>query len=133
MSHSDDLQSIDAQLDTLRLRISDLSRQIDANKTMTAAALAGGVFFLLLAGGAAYDLFVGKEGLWLARGVTPETLRWIARGLGAAGLLLLAIAIVRVKRHDKGLDARLDQLEHQYAALLDRRDDTALNIGEGGR
>lgn len=122
MPDPDNVEPFDAQLKNLRSSISDLGHQVDSYKTKSAAALGGGVFLLLLAVGAAYDLVARKSGAWGTLGVARETLVWIACGLGGGAIVLLLFAFVRVRRRDSNLDARLDQLEQEYAELLDRRD-----------
>jgi len=88
-------------------------------KAKTGAALGAGVFFLLLAAGAAYDLIAHKGKAWLALGIARDTLALIAVGLTVAALILLGIAVVRVKRRDTGLDTQLDEMEREYADLLE--------------
>jgi uncharacterized membrane protein YciS (DUF1049 family) len=46
----------------------------------------------------------------------------IAAGLALAALILLGIAVVRVKHRDGGLDKQLDEMEQEYADLLERTD-----------
>jgi hypothetical protein len=121
-----DTQSIDSQLNNLRSSISDLGHRIDSHKTTTAATLSGGVFLLLLAAGAAYDLVAGKSAVWLALGMTREDLIWVASGLGGGAMLLLALSFVRLRGRDRSLDARLDRMEQEYAELLEHKD------GSGG-
>ncbi|MEK6320102.1 MAG: hypothetical protein AABN33_00320 [Acidobacteriota bacterium] len=122
MPDPDHVEPFDAQLKNLRSSISDLGHQVDSYKTKTAAALGGGVFLLFLAAGAAYDLVVHKSGSWLMLGVTRETLIWIACGLGGGAIVLLLFALVRVRRRDSNLDVRLDQMEQEYAEMLERKD-----------
>ncbi|HXU37089.1 MAG TPA: hypothetical protein VN937_12065 [Blastocatellia bacterium] len=119
MSRLESAESIDAQLTNLRSSISDLAHQIDVYKTKTGAALGGGVFLLLLAAGASYDLIVGKSAAWSMIGMTRETLIWIATGLVVAAILLLAIGLLRTKHRDPSLDIKLDQMEQEYAELLE--------------
>lgn len=125
MPDPDNVEPFDARLKNLRLGISDLGQQVDSYKAKTAAALGGGVFLLLLAAGAVYDLALRKGGAWLTLWVTRETLIWIVSGVGGAAIALLLLAFVRVRRRDIGLDARLDRMEQEYAELLDRRDAVA--------
>lgn len=121
MSRPDTVESTDAQLRDLRSRISDLGHQVDSYQTKTAAALGGGVFLLLLAVGAAYDLLVGQSGVWSMLGVSRHALVWIANGLGGCSISLLVFALARRRRRDASLDSRLNQLEQEYAELLERR------------
>jgi hypothetical protein len=119
MPRAESAESIDAQLTNLRSSISDLAYAIDLYKTKTGAALGGGVFMLLLAGGAGYDLIAGKAAAWSMVGLTHETLISIALVLAAGAILLLAIGLRRSRRRDASLDIRLDQMEQEYAELLD--------------
>jgi hypothetical protein len=114
--------SIEKQLMGLRSQISDLAYEVDLYKAGIAASMGGGLFLLLLAAGAGYDLMTGKGGIWLAVGVTHDLLLFIAWGLGAAGVVLLTQGIIRQRRRDRDRDARLAELEQQYARLLDRKD-----------
>ncbi|MEK6406893.1 MAG: hypothetical protein AABN34_08015 [Acidobacteriota bacterium] len=125
MPDPDNVELFDAHLKNLRLGISDLGQQVDSYKTKTAGALGGGIFLLLLAAGAAYDLALRRGGAWQTLGVTRETLIWIVSVVGGAAIALLLLAFVRVRRRDINLDARLDQMEQEYAELLERRDAVA--------
>jgi hypothetical protein len=127
MPESDKDESLNAQLQTLRSSISDLGYQVDSNKTKTAAALGAGVFSLLLALGAVYDLVTQKGGVWLILGVTRETLVWIASGLGASAAILLMLGFRLSRRADVGIRADLDLMERKYAELLERSNETARN------
>jgi hypothetical protein len=119
MSRFETAESIDTQLTNLRSSISDLAHQIDLYKTKTGAALGGGVFLLLLAAGAYYDLIAGKAAAWSMIGLTHQTLLSIATGLVVGAIVLLALGLVRLKRRDANLDTRLDQMEQEYAELLE--------------
>lgn len=129
MPDPDNVEPFDAQLKNLRSRISDLGHQVDSYKTKTAAALGGGVFLMLLAAGAAYDLVVHKSASWLMLGVPHKTLVWIVYGLGGCAIVLVLFAIVRIRRHDTNLDVALDHLEQEYAELLDRRETNSRRQG----
>jgi len=122
MPDPDNVEPPDAQLEKLRSSINDLGHQVDSYKIKTAAALGGGVFLLLLAAGAAYDLAAHKSASWLMLGVTRGTLTWIAYGLGSCSIILVFLAIVRIRRRDTNLDVRLDQMEREYAEMLERTD-----------
>lgn len=111
----------DAELQTLRSQISDLGYQIDSYKTKKAAAFGLGVFLLLLAIGGAYDLVTGNSGVWMMLGVSRDSLNWIAGGLGVVSLALLGFGAGLIMRRDKSLPARLDEMERNYAELLDAR------------
>src|SRR5882762_2363431 len=117
MPDPDHVEPRDTQLEKLRSSINDLGHQVDSYKTKTAAALGGGVFLLLLAAGAAYDLVARKSASWLMLG---ETRTWIAYGLGISAIILVFLALVRIRRRDINLDVRLDQMEQEYAEMLER-------------
>ena len=124
MSRFETAESIDTQLTNLRSSISDLAHQIDLYKTKTGAALGGGVFLLLLAAGAYYDLIAGKAAAWSMIGLTQQTLLSIATGLVVGAIVLLVLGLVRLRRRDANLDTRLDQMEQEYAELLDLKNMT---------
>jgi len=88
MSRFESAESIDTQLTNLRSSISDLAHQIDLYKTKTGAALGGGVFLLLLAAGAYYDLIAGKAAAWSMIGLTHQTLLSIATGLVVGAIVI---------------------------------------------
>lgn len=111
----------DAELQSLRSQISDLGYQIDSYKAKKAAAFGLGVFLLMLAIGAVYDLVTGNSGVWMMLGVSRDSLNWIAAGLGVVSLTLLGIGAGLIVRRDKSLPARLDEMERNYAELLDAR------------
>jgi len=119
MSRFETAESIDTQLTSLRSSISDLAHQIDLYKTKTGAALGGGVFLFLLAAGAYYDLIAGKAAAWSMIGLTHQTLLSIATGLVVGAIVLLTLGLVRLRRRDANLDTRLDQMEQEYAELLE--------------
>jgi membrane protein implicated in regulation of membrane protease activity len=104
---------------SLRSRISDLAHKIDVHKAKTAASLGAGLFALLLAAGAGYDLIEGKSAAWSMVGVTRSTLTLIAIALAFTGVLLLTIGLLRVKRRDTSRDIELDKMEQEYADLLE--------------
>jgi membrane protein implicated in regulation of membrane protease activity len=113
----------DAHLVTLRSSISDLGHDIDLYKAKTGAALGGGVFLLLLAAGAAYDLITGNRNAWLMLGITRETLISILVALAGVATILLGLAFVRLKRRDTRLEIKLDRMEQEYAELLELRNE----------
>jgi len=115
-----DHDSVESRLVQLRSNISDLGHAIDLYKAKTGAALGAGVFLLLLAAGAAYDLITDTGKAWLALGIARDTLVLIAVGFALAALILLGFALVRVKRRDADLDKQLDEMEQEYADLLER-------------
>jgi hypothetical protein len=124
MSRLEGAESIDAQLAKLHSSIGDLAHQINLYKTKTGGALGGGVFLLLLAAGASYDLIAGKSAAWSMIGLTHQTLLSIATGLIVGAVLLLALGLVRLRRCDASLDIKLDQMEQEYAELLELRSRT---------
>ena len=123
MPDPDTAESVDAHLVTLRSSISDLGHDIDLYKAKTGAALGGGVFLLLLAAGAAYDLITGNSTAWLALGITRQTLTSILVGLAGVAIILLGLALVRLKRRDTSLEMKLDRMEQEYAELLELGND----------
>lgn len=112
----------DAELQSLRSQISDLGYQIDSYKTKKAAAFGLGVFLLLLAIGAVYDLVTGNSGVWMMVGVTRDSLNWIAGGLGVVSLTLLGIGASMILRADKNLASKLDEAEREYAELIESKE-----------
>ena len=110
----------DAELQSLRSQITDLGYQIDSYKTKKAAAFGLGVFLLLLAIGAVYDLVTGNSGVWMMVGVTRDSLNWIAGGLGVVSLTLLGIGASMILRADKNLASKLAEAEREYAELIER-------------
>ena len=122
MVDSDNVESIDAQLQHLRSNISDLGYQLDSYRTKTAGALGAGVFLMFLAALAGYDLAVGKGAAWSVLGITRESMVWIASGLALAAAILLLVGIRRLRMSDTEGPARLESMEREYAELLERRD-----------
>ncbi|HEX8090458.1 MAG TPA: hypothetical protein VF762_16485 [Blastocatellia bacterium] len=118
----EELSSIDRQLIEVRSQISDLGYELDLHKAGIAASMGGGLFLLLLAAGAGYDLMTGKAGVWSPVGVTQDLLLFIAWGLGGAGAVLLARGVVRQRGRDRNREALLAELEQQYSRLLDRKE-----------
>ena len=116
---------IEERLNDLRERISDAGHALDVYRTKTAGALGGGVFLLLLALGAGYDILSNNDGVWFSFGVTREVLYRLAGGLGFASLCLFALAAWRNRMRDREGEARLSELEQELSRLLDRRDEIA--------
>jgi hypothetical protein len=112
-------EGIDEQMKSLRSRISDLGSDVDADRAGIAASMGGGAFLVLLAALAAYDLFSGKAGVWLAVGIDRDTLVWIAWILAVAGVGLIARAIFSRRRGESNQARELASLEQQYAELLE--------------
>lgn len=106
----------------LRSRISDLGQQIDSDNAKSGAALGGGVFLLLLAVGALYDILRGNASLRLTLGMTAVQFRWITGGLAAAALCMLGIAAVRILRRDQQRESELGELQEELEQLVDRKD-----------
>ncbi len=119
---AEDSISLDNHLRQLRSDINDLGHELDAGRMGVAAAMGGGVFAVLLAAGAAYELTEGNAGLWIEYGIDRETLTVIAWGLAALGLGFIAWAIVRRRRGNPELEEKLSALEQQYADAVDRID-----------
>lgn len=117
-----ELNSIDKQLIELRSQISDLGYEVDLYKTGIAASMGGGIFLLLLAAGAGYDLITGRESIWSPIGVTHDLLMFIAWALGVAGVVLLIQGFARQRRRDRDRENRLAELERRYSRLLDDQD-----------
>jgi len=102
----------------LRSRIGDAGDAIDRYKAKTAAAVGGGVFLLLLAAGAAYDLLNGKTVLLTALNLSRTQFTYIASGLGLAGFALVGLAFSYERRRDRAGEARLAQMEEELADKL---------------
>lgn len=120
-SEVEDLIPTDNQMRQVRSDISDLGHELDAGRMGVAAAMGVGVFASLLAAGAAYELKAGNAGLWIEYGIDRETLTWLAWGLGALGIALIAWAIVRRRRGYPEIEEKLSALEQRYADMLDRK------------
>ncbi|HJZ68936.1 MAG TPA: hypothetical protein VKF81_12490 [Blastocatellia bacterium] len=121
MPYLNSVAAIDAQLKNLRSSISDLGHQIDSYKAKSAAAAGAGVFLLLLAALATYDLSTGKSEVWGVQGLSREILVGIAIAFGGGAIILLVYAFTRITRRDHSLDARLDLMEQEYAELVEQR------------
>jgi hypothetical protein len=138
-SHSSSLSSADSQasgespatedkrLMELRGRISDLGFEMDAEKAGAAGMMGLGVFLLLLAALAAYDLLKGKAGVWASIGITRDMLSWMAYGLGAAAVLLVVLALRHRGRRDRAREAEMAELQEEYARLSERKDSPLSN------
>jgi hypothetical protein len=113
--------TIDDRMKGLRSRISDLGSEVDQDRAGIAASMGGGVFLLLLAAGAAYDLWTGKAGVWAGIGISRDTLLWVAIIMGAVSLVLIARAILRKRRGQSPREKELEELERQYADLLEQK------------
>lgn len=103
----------------MREQISDTGQQIDSYRAKTAAALGGGVFLLLLAIGACYEIIADNPLLWLPIRITRLAFYFIAGALIAASLGLLALAWMRERRRDLACEAKLDELEEEFAMLTE--------------
>ena len=122
MLEGNKVEPLDTQLASLRSSIRDLYFQIESYKTKTAAALGGGVFMALLAMLAVYDLVAGKGAVWRSLQITSETLVWMAAVLGGAATILLIVGARRARLSDTGVRAKLDSMERQYEALIERKE-----------
>lgn len=114
--------SIEKQLTHLRSQISDLGFELDSHKKAIAVSMGVGVFLLLLAVIAGYDLFTGKDSIWLPLGVTRTLLLFVVWGLGAVGVVLLIQGSIQQLRRDREPEARLAELEEEHSRLLDRKE-----------
>jgi hypothetical protein len=121
----DTLRAVPAKPQSDRLRklgseIRDLGYEIDSRKTGVAAAMGGGVFLLLLATGAFYDLASGNTSIWNIIGATRDVVWIIAVLLAAAGGGLLAWGVVRHRRRDAEAEEALARMQLEYEELRDR-------------
>ena len=127
MPDSENRESIDVQLQTLRSSISDLGYEVDSFKAKIAGALGLGVFLLLLSAGAAYDLISAKQLVWQMLGVSREALTWITAIAGGVAIGLLWYGLALMKGADSNARAKLEQLEEEYAELVERQNALAQN------
>lgn len=116
-----DTNTTDDRLKELRSRISDLGSEVDQDRAGIAASMGVGVFLLLLTAGAAYDLATGKAGVWAGIGISHDTLMFVAIIMGALALTLITRAILRKRRGQSPREKELDELERQYADLLEQK------------
>lgn len=121
-STDDELGVIESRLTRLRSEIDDEGQVLDTYKAKTAAAMGVGVFLFLLAILATYDLFAGNSSVWSSVGITSDFLTWVSAALAAGSLALLSLAFLRERKRDRAREARLIELELEYAELLDRRE-----------
>lgn len=112
---------IEARIKQLRLKIDDAGYEIDAYKSKTAAAMGGGLFLLLLAAGAVYDLVTGNASIQFALGVTRYQFYLLAFALAASSITLIATGIARQEKRDRSREAKLDELERELADMLEHR------------
>jgi hypothetical protein len=124
-SLSAESDQIDARIKQLRLKIDELGFEIDAYKNKTAAAMGGGIFLLLLASGALYDLAIGNASIQLALGLTRDQFYLLAFALAASSIALLLAGVIRQQKRDRVREAKLDELERELAALLERKSEIA--------
>ena len=125
MPDSDNCESIDVQLRNLRSSISDLGYKVDSFRAKTAAALGLGVFLLLLSAGAGYDLISARQLVWQMLGVSREALTWITAIAGSVAIGLLSYGLLLTKGADSDARARLEQMEEEYAELVERQNSLA--------
>lgn len=118
--HHTDSSETDRRMRELREQISDAGREVDTYRAKTAAALGGGVFLLLLAIGAWYEILAGNPSIWNAIGLTRTGFYFIAAVMLAASLGLFALAWSRERRRDLVRETGLDRLEEEFAALVDQ-------------
>lgn len=114
-------QRIESQIADVRNQISDLGSELDTFKAKKAGAMGGGVFLLLLALIAAYDLLNGKSNLWLAVGISGQLLKVIAIGLALTALSLFSLAAYLEKTRDRSREAKLTALQDELETLLLRQ------------
>src|SRR5581483_979813 len=108
------------QLVELRGRISDMGYEIDSAKATSGMLMGGGVFLLLLALLAAYDLLNGKASIYAPLGVKRAMLQWIALGGGIAGAAAMVKAwLGRGRSHAR--EAELAALSEEYARLKENQ------------
>lgn len=115
----DESSSTEKHIIEVRSAISDLGFEIDAEKAGLGLAMGAGVFLILLAALAGYDLMTGKAGVWIAIGITRDTLNLVVYGCGGVGVALIAYALIRRLRRDRKREAELNKLEQEYSRLLD--------------
>lgn len=118
---SDRFDTDNKRVMALRSSISELGEQLDSYKSATAGALGGAAFLLLLAACGAYDLAAGKSGIWLAVGLSGESVRWLTGLLAAAGVLLLGLGLFRQVGRDRSRESRLAEMEEELAVLSNGR------------
>ena len=117
----DESSSIEKRILEVRAAISDLGFELDAQKVGLAMAMGAGVFLILLAALAGYDLLTGKAGVWMAIGITRDMLNTIAYGSGGVAVALITYAIVKRLRRDRKRERELSKLEEEYSRLLDHK------------
>src|SRR5262249_16627590 len=88
-------QSQNDRIRDLGSDIRDLGHEIDSRKAGIAAAMGGGVFLLLLAVGAFYDLASGNTSIWNVIGASRDAVWLVAIVLVIAGAGLLAWGVMR--------------------------------------
>lgn len=114
-------QSIEKRLNELRPLITEMGDRADSLRAKTAGALGGGVFTLLLALGGVYDLATGNASVQIGLGVSKSMFTFITIALTVLSLALLAIAMLRLRPGNRGLESKLDELEEEFAQLLERK------------
>ncbi|MEW6208987.1 MAG: hypothetical protein AB1631_11515 [Acidobacteriota bacterium] len=115
---------IDARIKQLRRKIDDLGYEIDAYKNRTAAAMGGGLFLLLLAAGALYDIATGNASIQFALGIGRDQFYMLAAALAASSIALIATGIVRERKRDRAREEKLDEFERELADMIERRNAT---------
>lgn len=120
-SDESSLTEDEKQIIEVRAAISDLGFELDAEKAGLGMAMGAGVFLILLAALAGYDLFTGKSGVWMAIGITRDALNLAAYGCGGVGVALITYALIKRLRRDRKRESELDELQHKYSRLLDQK------------
>jgi hypothetical protein len=119
---SDQSGELEKHIVEVRGRISDIGYEIDAGKAMAGYMMGGGVFLLLLALLAAYDLLNGKAGIYQPLGITRDMLKWIAWGCGGIGVAAILQTVMRRRLRDRSRETELAELEEEYARLKERQE-----------
>lgn len=116
---SSDEQTRD-QRERLKTSIRDLADEVNSRKARAGGAVGGGLFLLLLSGIAGYDLIRGNLAVWLAIGLSRQTLLLSGVVLALTGLLLLAAGLLRLRPGARREEERLAALEREYDSIADR-------------
>jgi hypothetical protein len=116
--------ALERRLVELRGRISDIGYEIDSGKAAIGMLMGGGIFLLLLALLAAYDLANGKASIYAPLGITRDLLTWIAGAGGILGAAAILKALHGRGRHGARA-AELAELVEEYARLKEHHEASA--------
>jgi hypothetical protein len=116
---SSDEQTRDRR-ERLRTSIRDLADEVNSKKARAGGAVGGGVFLLLLSGIAGYDLIRGNLAVWLAIGLSRQTLLLFGVALALTGFLLFALGLLKLRPAARRSEERLAALECEYDSNEDR-------------